>query len=79
MQDLPDGDPLKGRHDQYGAFADPAARTAARTVACCTEVLAHDGTQADARWPCCSALAVTTGEQPMACTPWGPPCPPEMA
>jgi hypothetical protein len=27
------------------------------------------------RWECCSALA---SDPSGACTPWGPPCPPEM-
>lgn len=69
-------DPLKDRPDVYGAFASVADREAARTQTCCTEQLAADGSAAAQRWECCSALPAPDG---MACTPWGPPCPPAMA
>jgi hypothetical protein len=73
--DLPDGDPLKGRMDVFGAFTDPAARVAARTQECCTKELDTVDANTPHRWACCSALDNKSG----ACTPWGPPCPPEMA
>ena len=75
-KDLPASDPLHGRNDVFGAFTDVAARSAARTVECCKETLEKDGAQAKHRWECCSTFAIN--EQPFACTPWGPPCPPEM-
>jgi hypothetical protein len=74
---LPDGDPLKDAPAVYAAFVDVAARAAARTQECCTEQLARDNAQAAQRFECCSALG--TAADAMACTPWGPPCPPAMA
>ncbi|MCX5745531.1 MAG: hypothetical protein NT062_23895, partial [Proteobacteria bacterium] len=66
------------RNDVFGEpFADPSARTSPRTHECCKEELDHDGAQAKHRWACCTVFA--QNEQPFACTPWGPPCPPEMA
>ncbi len=70
-------DPLRSRGEVYGAFADVAARQSARTQECCAEALERDGSSAAQRWECCSALPATA--QAMACTPWGPPCPPQMA
>ena len=70
-------DPLKGRMDVYGkVFANVAERSAPRTTECCNEELATNGASSKPRWECCSALEPNT--QAMACTPWGPPCPPEM-
>ncbi|MBL9012762.1 MAG: hypothetical protein JNL83_01210 [Myxococcales bacterium] len=70
-------DPLKERMDVYGkVFANVADRTAPRTQECCNEQLAADGASSAQRWECCSALPANS--QAMACTPWGPPCPPEM-
>ncbi|MBP6628806.1 MAG: hypothetical protein KBG28_15640 [Kofleriaceae bacterium] len=75
--ELPADDPLRGRSDAYvEAFADLGARADARTQQCCLEELA-DGAGRDHRWACCNALAAA--DQPGACTPWGPPCPPAMA
>lgn len=73
-------DPLKARMDVYGeVFANVGERTAPRTQECCTEELVKHGTGSKFRWECCSALAdVPQGAEPSACTPWGPPCPPEM-
>ena len=71
-------DPLAKRNDVYGAFADIVARTSARTQQCCHEELDKQGARAAHRWACCSALGPTDGTG-IACTPWGPPCPPEMA
>lgn len=74
---LPAGDPLKERMDVYGnVFANVAERTAARTKECCTEELAAHSSSSKLRWECCSALDANSNA--MACTPWGPPCPPEM-
>ena len=79
MGELPPGDPLHGKLDVYGAFADVGARTAPRTQACCTEELVKHGSGATARFECCSALGdLPAGARGSACTPWGPPCPPEM-
>lgn len=70
-------DPLKGRMDVYGkVFASVADRTSPRTQECCNEELTTNGTNSKLRWECCSAVEPNT--QAMACTPWGPPCPPEM-
>jgi len=64
------------------AFTDVPSRKSPRTLACCAEELGRDGAQAKRRFACCSALGtqvpaavIHTG----ACTPWGPPWPPEMA
>ena len=78
---LADDDPLHGRSDVFGeVFADVAARQSAHTQACCAEVLADpDAASKPHRWECCSALASVGTQQPFACTPWGPPCPPAMA
>ena len=77
---LASSDPLRERMDVYGkVFADITARTSARTQECCTEELVTSGSSAKHRWECCSALGdVPAGAEPSACTPWGPPCPPEM-
>jgi hypothetical protein len=78
-EELAADDPLHARMDVYGAFADRAARDSARTQACCEETMIADGSNAAHRWQCCSALAsLPAGAEPSACTPWGPPCPPEM-
>ena len=70
-------DPLKARMDVYGkVFANVADRTAPRTTECCTEELTTNGSSSKLRWECCSALEPNA--QAAACTPWGPPCPPEM-
>lgn len=70
-------DPLKERMDVYGqVFADVGERTSARTQECCHEELTANGASSALRWECCSALP--RGSEAMACTPWGPPCPPEM-
>ena len=75
---LPENDPLHGRPDVYGQpFADQTARSAPRTQECCTAELTADGANAAHRWSCCSAVPETHAVV-MACTPWGPPCPPEM-
>jgi hypothetical protein len=73
--ELPEGDPLRGRADVYGAFTDRAARDSKRTRDCCALSFM------DHRWECCSALDNKTpaGVEPQACTPWGPPAPPAMA
>lgn len=79
VDQVPEGDPLHGQLDVYGAFADVEARSSARTRECCTEQLVAGGSGAAQRWECCSALGdVPEGAEPSACTPWGPPCPPEM-
>ena len=73
-------DPLHGKFDVYAAFADVAVRSAPQTQTCCTEELVKHGSGAAARFECCSALGhVPEGAERSACTPWGPPCPPEMA
>jgi hypothetical protein len=70
-------DPLKARMDVYGkVFANVGERTSPRTQECCTEHLDKGGSSSALRWECCSALPETAS--PSACTPWGPPCPPEM-
>lgn len=72
---LADDDPLKNDSTVYGqVFADRAARESADTKKCCNEELAANGAGSKLRWECCSALGGTG----MACTPWGPPCPPAM-
>lgn len=78
IDELPANDPLRARHDVYGAFRDISARTDDRTVACCVAVL-RDHNGSDRRWPCCSSALPSTLELEMACTPWGPPCPPALA
>ena len=71
------GDPLKERMDVYGkVFANAEERNAPRTQECCTQELATNGAGSKLRWECCSALPAQA--DPAACTPWGPPCPPEM-
>lgn len=78
QDELPDGDPAKTRPDVYGAvFADRARREAPETQQCCTEELTRSGAQSKLRWECCSALP-QDGQVGIACTPWGPPCPPAM-
>ena len=73
--------------ETYAIFADPHQRAAPRTQACCSEAL---GTSSTFRGACCSArddgaphdhgayFGGVTDEEKMACSPWGPPCPPEM-
>lgn len=76
---LPEGDPLREEPNAYEAFVDVGARTDARTLECCTEGLVASGSGAPHRFACCSALGdVPEGADPTACTPWGPPCPPEL-
>ncbi|CAN5801391.1 hypothetical protein BH11MYX2_BH11MYX2_08110 [soil metagenome] len=70
-------DPLYNRNDVYGAFADVAARSAPRTQSCCSDEIAQGGSGKH-RWECCSAVPASTGVNRIACTPWGPPSPPEM-
>jgi hypothetical protein len=77
-EELADDDPLRQRNDVYGAFADAVARQSARTQQCCQEELDAKRAQAAHRWACCSALP-QGAQNGAACTPWGPPCPPEMA
>jgi len=77
QDELPAGDPLKEKSDVYGAvFADRAARESPETQKCCTEELTANSAGSKLRWECCSALVVDPAGA--ACTPWGPPCPPEM-
>lgn len=81
MGDLPATDPLHGQLGYYGAFKDVAMRAAPHTQQCCKDELTTAGSSAKHRWACCSAIA--KGEMPAevrgsACTPWGPPVPPEM-
>lgn len=76
--ELPDNDPLRGDMTVYGAFADVAARSDPRTQECCREELKQDVAGAPHRWACCSALGDSDPEVAMACTPWGPPCPPAL-
>jgi hypothetical protein len=71
-------DPLKKQVGVYGAFADVAARGSAKTKDCCTQDLKANGSSSKHRWACCSALG-KPHDNGAACTPWGPPCPPEMA
>jgi hypothetical protein len=79
-ESLPEGDPLRGKPGVYGeVYTDRAARESARTQECCTEEINNHGSQAQARWECCSALTAQTDKSTAACTPWGPPCPPAMA
>jgi hypothetical protein len=74
--ELAAGDPAKDRNDVYGkVFSDRAARESAETQKCCTEELTKSGAGSKLRWECCSALPADPSG---ACTPWGPPCPPEM-
>jgi hypothetical protein len=64
------------------AFADVPARKSPRTAACCAEELGRDGANAKRRFACCSALGNQVPAAVIhagACTPWGPPWPPEMA
>ncbi|HEY4182228.1 MAG TPA: hypothetical protein VGM90_35535 [Kofleriaceae bacterium] len=75
-QPLPESDPLHGRNNVYGAFVDVAARSAPRTQDCCSGELDSDRGQSKHRWACCSALPAE--RQTIACSPWGPPVPPEM-
>ncbi len=76
---LPNNDPLHGDTTVFGAFADVAARNDPRTQECCREELTRDNSAAAHRWACCSALPEKDREgQAMACTPWGPPCPPPL-
>lgn len=81
-EQLPASDPLHDRLGVYGAFTDIAARNSERTRECCTEELTRDHGGAAHRWACCSALSDADGNTPSiqgsACTPWGPPCPPEL-
>lgn len=81
---LADDDPLKNAN-AFEAFKDIAARTTPRTTECCTQQLVAHGSSAKQRFACCSALdaagipgGVPEGAEASACTPWGPPCPPEM-
>jgi hypothetical protein len=75
---LPAGDPLRGKV-MIAAFTRPADRAAPKTQQCCVETLVAYDAAAPFQSECCSAMtkpwpdAVRT-----ACTPWGPPCPPEM-
>ncbi len=85
FEKLAPDDPLRSDREKgrgvYEAFADRAARSNPRTQQCCTEALTGKGAQAPQRFACCSVLDMA--HQPpaiqMACTPWGPPWPPEMA
>ncbi len=81
-EQLPASDPLHDRPGVYGAFTDIAARGSERTRECCSEELTRDDSGAAHRWACCSALSDANGNTPnapgAACTPWGPPCPPEL-
>lgn len=78
VADLAKDDPLHGQPGVYvEAFADRTARASERTQQCCAEALAPPAGGGEHRWPCCNALP--SDAQPMACTPWGPPCPPTMA
>lgn len=70
-------DPLRERADVYGAFVDVTARSSERTQQCCLEELQRDSSGAAHRWACCSALAPQSNIG-SACSPWGPPCPPEL-
>ena len=71
-------DPLHDKPGVYGAFVDLTVRGSARTHECCNEELAK-GAGAPHRWACCSAVDnVVPAGGGAACTPWGPPCPPEM-
>jgi len=68
---------------------EPVAASA-EVVACCDKELTDKGASSAHRWACCVAydpatVNVDAGESPafanghgMACTPWGPPCPPSM-
>jgi hypothetical protein len=77
--DLAANDPLKAKRGVYGAFANVKDREAARTQSCCGEEMTAFGSSAKHRWECCSALpALPADAEQSACTPWGPPCPPEM-
>ncbi len=79
IEDLAPTDPLKSRQGIYGAFGDPIARALPATQTCCNEEMIVFGSSAKHRWACCSALpALPADAAPSACTPWGPPCPPEM-
>ncbi len=72
-------DPVKARPDLYGeVFTDRAAREDARTQSCCAESLGDGAAESKYRWECCSAIADSMDKHHLACTPWGPPCPPEM-
>jgi hypothetical protein len=76
--ELPDGDPLKTNDGSiYGAFTDVAARSDPKTQRCCEASLTRGGPHSDHRWACCSALPGLPAVR-MACTPWGPPCPPAL-
>ncbi len=79
---LPASDPLHDKPGVYGAFTDIAARTSERTQQCCSEALTDGNGESAYRWACCSALIDQNGQRPddrfMACTPWGPPCPPAL-
>jgi hypothetical protein len=75
---LPEGDELKTKPGVYGAFQDPAARSAPQTLSCCNADLKAHGAASKHRWACCSAVEGKPDAEVMACTPWGPPCPPEM-
>ena len=77
VADLPADDPLHGKPDIYGAFTDIAARQSAQTQQCCADEL-NAGVESAYRWACCSALGHAPPNHLAACTPWGPPCPPEM-
>jgi hypothetical protein len=78
--ELPDGDPYKGKPGIYGAFKDPAARALQQTISCCNDDLKAHGASSKHRWECCAVLESTppADGDTSACTPWGPPCPPEM-
>ncbi|MDC0672499.1 hypothetical protein [Nannocystis radixulma] len=73
-------DPLRERMDVYGeVFADREARASEPTQACCRQELAREGANTPHRWSCCSALPQHENrELSLACTPWGPPCPPAL-
>jgi hypothetical protein len=47
---------------------------------CCVELLEKSqGSLADHRWDCCANLPADAGQNiNIACTPWGPPVPPQM-
>lgn len=79
-EQLAEGDPLRDKPEVYAAFSDVALRESPKTKECCTAALVRDGAGAKQRFECCSALGdVPDGATPSACTPWGPPCPPEMS
>ena len=64
---------------EEGGYPGKPVKTTAEVRQCCSDILVESGGTGAHRWDCCANHEAKDDPKiGVACTPWGPPCPPAM-